>query len=832
MENMEDSGRTSEEWEEWMDWEKTTDVSGKTKGPLENEPSTNEVYQLPSPEASTTSDTTPNASRKRKISAQDQGMSRSETPKKQGCASTITANKSHSIVEKRYRTNLNQKIAELGECLPSLRDDDKTKEDDAEATKILKHNKATILTEGIAYIKYLERRNAYLEQAQVANDEEAKEKRIENVFVTEQQQVFQKPGSLEGTPVSPAASSPSPTESSNTTPAKPIQGMIKVPEEWRRLWRGELSSYSPEPKTVVSENQSSGNVKIRGGRYAGKIMLGSLGGLMVMDGLASTQKDKTDDRGLFALPLIRHLPKHTQIPFASDISFIWSDLMALPYLHLVAPFLKAGLIFCILGLLLFIYLFTSRPPPRKQCSTPTPQPAPSLASPLEVRQRAFLTAIQTIWVPSHHVLPEMLALNVETAAYLVRQLLGWQTYSWLTGRNEDQEIARVRAWDIAIDAQLCGGDPEISKSRLVLSLWASGTLPNSPGRLMLKALHIRILFWEPSRWPWITDLLHKAARQLAHWQWNKACRLQKKLEQADQRNDSEPLTDHLKTLLSRPSSEVTTDAMIQRTHSLAWNTTTLSPGHSENTAMRGPLDGLASFYSETKLTAVLHSVIEKDQLVWDQGDHLHLEMADRSAPRGSAGKLKALAAKALLSGTARSEHFRLFLGELTRLPTAEGRGMEDLVSRANSMLGEMPPNDSGDLVLCMKCIPVMTRLLEAEETNQSCTDISQTSNSFNIEAATPGLLGWTALCLSASLFLQASGLSPDCKRAIKPTLEYCASMTRDAKNLDTRSQDLVARSFERMLDHKIMRRRRSGASDDTGYGSMSEEEVPCSRGER
>ncbi len=63
------------------------------------------------------------------------------------------------------------------------------------------------------------------------------------------------------------------------------------------------------------------------------------------------------------------------------------------------------------------------------------------------------------------------------------------------GRTEEDELARTKAWDIAVDAQLAGGDPEISRSRLVLSIFASGTLPQTPTRLMLKALHCRVVLW-------------------------------------------------------------------------------------------------------------------------------------------------------------------------------------------------------------------------------------------------------------------------------------------------------------------------------------------------
>ena len=104
--------------------------------------------------------------------------------------------------------------------------------------------------------------------------------------------------------------------------------------------------------------------------------------------------------------------------------------------------------------------------------------------------------------------------------YVIIQLVFRAGYAWLTGRTEEDEIARVRAWDTAIDAQLTGGDSEVSKSRLVLTILASGTLPSTPARLMLKALHIRIVLWEARKSGWsIWAILHKAAAQLVWQQW-------------------------------------------------------------------------------------------------------------------------------------------------------------------------------------------------------------------------------------------------------------------------------------------------------------------------
>lgn len=83
---------------------------------------------------------------------------------------------SHNMIEKRYRNNLNDKIAELRDSVPSLRvmskheqmdEDDEMggnggEEDLQGLTPAHKLNKATILSKATEYIAHLEKRNAYL----------------------------------------------------------------------------------------------------------------------------------------------------------------------------------------------------------------------------------------------------------------------------------------------------------------------------------------------------------------------------------------------------------------------------------------------------------------------------------------------------------------------------------------------------------------------------------------------------------------------------------------------------------------------------------------------
>jgi len=79
----------------------------------------------------------------------------------------------HNMIEKRYRTNLNDKIAQLRDAVPSLRmtqrqggaDDAEgfTDDDFSSLSQVPKLNKATILSKATDYIGQLESRNRNLE---------------------------------------------------------------------------------------------------------------------------------------------------------------------------------------------------------------------------------------------------------------------------------------------------------------------------------------------------------------------------------------------------------------------------------------------------------------------------------------------------------------------------------------------------------------------------------------------------------------------------------------------------------------------------------------------
>ena len=279
-----------------------------------------------------------------------------------------------------------------------------------------------------------------------------------------------------------------------------LEGMIRVPDAMKALrasiphehYAGDLYNngqlHINSTDSISPKEHGVGRSKL-----FGRLMLGSLAGLLVMEGFGERggNGDHPDGRGLFALST----PPTLNV--ANAIRSLKGNIFTpgIPFTFLV----KILLVFSLLAYAIFLYLFSSKPKSSTSCKDSMLAAAPSLASPIEVRRKAWLTAIQTVGFPRHRMFPELIALHLEAMRYIGRQFIGWSSFAWLLNQTEEDEVARVRAWDIAIDAQLTGGDSEVSKSRLVLTIFASGTLPSTPTRLMLKALHIRILLWEASK---------------------------------------------------------------------------------------------------------------------------------------------------------------------------------------------------------------------------------------------------------------------------------------------------------------------------------------------
>ncbi|KAI2617810.1 hypothetical protein GGR54DRAFT_198271 [Hypoxylon sp. NC1633] len=598
----------------------------------------------------------------------------------------------HNMIEKRYRTNLNDKIAALRDSVPSLRimtksargeDTTEDREELHGLTPAHKLNKATVLSKATEYIRHLEKRNLRL-----VDENSAMQQRIaafEKLFMA---------GAMNGA-VSPLQQGPPPTpiqysqepngyanSTMGTSGRTEPQGMIQVPDDMKRIIAAQLAAGQPysvpqqpfrgNPALIRQQQiQQQHHLQARGwqnaGPYFGKLMVGSLAGLMLMEAVRENEQsnETPEGRGLFALPiqLLRFLMSSMNINFMGY------------HVHGAQVFysIKLVLLLCCIWWAAVPSLMERRPlstEGAKQQQRPTSLKAvPSLASPIHVRRQAWLTAIQTVWVPRHNFFLEAAALCLKTCKLSLRNLIGIHGYQMMTGLTEEQEIARVKAWTIALDAQLAGGDVEISKSRLTLTLLASGTLPTTPQRLMLKALHIRVLLWEVGLSGIHLGIFNTFASKLARSSWNEAKQLHRLLTQlrrGGQEQSDDELPDHLAALLEHDCDEVLNPSIVQRAHNLAWNRSTeynaigVTDGMDtvvDDLAVRSPMDAVAAWWSNMTLQRALTSSL----LIGDEDNAETLEqvengvsLAIRTAPIGSIAQNRALVARALLFEEKRS----------------------------------------------------------------------------------------------------------------------------------------------------------------------------------
>lgn len=463
-----------------------------------------------------------------------------------------------------------------------------------------------------------------------------------------------------------------------TPQTDPVTGMIPIPEDMKRLVAQQnLNAGRPYPvpaqqqqpfiqnptlvrqQQIQQQQQQQQQQRQQQGRpwnpFYGKMMVGSLAGLMLVEALVENEEsnETPKGRGLFAMPvsLLGSFVRSTHLSIGGHYISAGAMIAKLRLFSLLSLF----------GYILLSYAvdmsgFGKLEKPK--VASPVVRPAPSLASPIHVRRQAWLTAIQTVWVPRHNFFLEAAALTLKAMKYTLRNVVGPQLYLTLFGLGEEQEAARVKAWATALDAQLAGGDVEINKSRLTLTLIASGTLPHSPQRLMLQALHIRLLLWQ------LTGSVPAAnivAAKLARSRWNEARQLSRILNSlhSEELPADEELPVHLSLLLEQDCDEVFSNDIIQRAHNLAWNKPTTYNVTSrvdgmdavvDDAAVRSPMDAVAAWYS----SLVLHRVLTESLPTKDPdrppsaSAATEIALAIELAPIGSNAQVRGLIARALL----------------------------------------------------------------------------------------------------------------------------------------------------------------------------------------
>jgi hypothetical protein len=618
----------------------------------------------------------------------------------------------HNMIEKRYRTNLNDKIAALRDSVPSLRimtksargeDTADDREDLQGLTPAHKLNKATVLSKATEYINHLEKRNKRLQ------DENAEQKARLAAFET----LFRS-GSMGFNPAPPMGN-PFQFNDYNTPGPSPggvePQGMIHVPDDIRRLQNGMNQQHFPVPQEQYQPARPMGQNGWQNNPYFGKLMVGSLAGLMFFEGMRETEQkeDSPNARGLFALPV--HLLRGLSSGIHSHLEFnvLGNHINGMAWIKL----------FLVFGILLYAFLpslFASKPKSDNgKTQTPSLSAAPSLASPIQVRRQAWLTAIQTVWVPRHNFLLEAAALWLKMWKLSTRNVIGAHYFAWITGVTEQQEIARIKAWTIALDAQLAGGDVEVSLSRLTLTLLASYTLPDTPARLMLKALHIRVLLWELGNAGFNGFYLFPAiSAKFARSKWNEALNLHKLMTCANEKQE-DGLPEYLVALLAQPCDSVLVESITQRAYNLAWHLPTTNniedgndgmDGVVDDHAIRSPLDAVAAWYSSLVLDGALAKSLStsEDDLVARQFILESVTLAIKTAPIGSAAQVRALVARAVLVQEKRGASIAIAMTAFSPLEKKVFKKSSSLIKTTTSLAG-LP-----DVKMSLRCAMAMAHI--------------------------------------------------------------------------------------------------------------------------
>ncbi|KAF5572276.1 myc-type bHLH transcription factor [Fusarium pseudocircinatum] len=787
------------------------------------------IFSSPDP-----ADGSSKASRKRKSSADPEDEEEEEEDGDQPVKKTA-----HNMIEKRYRTNLNDKIAALRDSVPSLRIMSKsargedTTEDREELhglTPAHKLNKATVLSKATEYIRHLEKRNNRLLDENGAM--QARIAAFEKLFMAGAMNGAISPLQQPPTPIQYAQDAQQfvggPSQDGNAQPG----GMIQVPDDMKRIISQQMASGQPYPvpqqqfrggnPALIRQQQLQQQQQMQQGRwnnagpYFGKLMVGSLAGLMILEAMHEDEvsNEKPEGRGLFAMPI--QLLKSA----ASGL-----DLTVGGY-HLHTSLR----IILLLGTFLWVFvpsLFTRGSQKSKKPQVGVLQAAPSLASPIHVRRQAWLTAIQTVWVPSHNFFLEAAALILKTLKLSLRNAIGVHGYQAITGLTQEQETARVQAWSIALDSQLAGGDVEINKSRLILTLLASGTLPDTPARLMLKALHIRVLLWDLSQNRLQLGAINLIAAKLARSKWNEARQLNRLLTQLHRESSKQhddDLPEHLALLVEQDCDEVLNDDVIQRAHNLAFNTDTdynvVTPMDGmdsvvDDTAIGSPLDAVAAWWSTQFLHRILVATLEKDKETLSTKAE-DIELTIKAAPLGSTAQARAIVARAVLIDKARGANIA------SALQSMGNEKVDALLSSSICVVDSSFQASTPDLRLALRCAMAIAHLRRVECTPGSTHQGLRMIESIMTRGNTPqmSLIGCTAtLELMEELYEHKAAAE-----TFQSSLERLSGGLRLWMGGSPGEKCGVASDVREKVVSRCLAINKSmvGIDSDTGYGSLDE----------
>lgn len=708
------------------------------------------------------------ASRKRKTGSDNAGAI-STGPTQPG-KKMPAKKRAHNVIEKRYRANLNEKIAELRDSVPSLRatknpNGDSNDDDEGDGTPSTnKLNKASILSKATEYIKHLEIRNKRLEDENTALknrlrqvDKAADQAVTSTASVSSPSNYTVSSDSNPGTSPSVFSNPEEITSEGSPTSASSPEGLIPAPDAWKRM-RAEAAqsgafaeSYiksTPRPAKFGREEGSSRRAKL-----PNKYMLGALAGLMVLEGFGS-DKSETEEKGLLAIPF--NLLSQLRSPGLTHWEYFFRSFWYSWHARAISHCLLLATLVVGSAFIVFVYLFNAQPVTQRTPPKSGEGKNAALTS-SDFRRQAWLTSMQRVGVPRHRFFREWYVVTSRCFEYVLRCLMGWKLYSWATGITEEDEKGRVKTWDIAIDAQLTGGDAEISKSRLVLTIFAAGTLPRSPMRMMLKALHVRILLWrvgEPGSWTF--DVSNDVARALARYQWAIA----REINEALPEGHPDQLPAHLAALIKLDCENVMIDTIIQRAVNLTWSRPTregtddaevLLDVVEEDPAIQCSVDALAAWWSSHLLQNALLNYMEasaggpvskKSRDAFKE----KIRMALAVAPRLSAAYTRALVMKAVFFEQDRIQNVSAVLAALPRDKRKGGHS-----HAANFLDSSLPVSVREEISIPIRCAmiaAIVTSRSDGDDSLPASFTIQKAINWFNqlpIDSAELSFLGFSAV---------------------------------------------------------------------------------------
>lgn len=603
------------------------------------------------------------------------------------------------------------------------------------------------------------------------------------------------------------------------------QGMIPVPEDIQRLRNQAIPQQSfvvPQDKPQPNGRQTGPAGWQTGGNYLGRLMVGSLAGLMILEGFSEAEQDPDTPgaRGLFALPveLLRSI---------SQAFYTSMNLNILGYRVSASQTLGWMKIVLLLWALLFVFLPTSFASTSKSTTSKaqrTSAVAPSAASPIQVPRQAWLAAIEMFWIPRLNFVLEAVALVLKATKYVAQNVFGREGYACLTGVNKHQDAGTAKEWETALDAQLAGRDIQVSKRRLMLTLLSSGSLPVTAARLMLSAVHIRVLMWEVGNAGFNGFyMFRELSARLARWKWNEARQLQQTLSRNDDPRAQE-LPKHLAALLEQECDDVLVDSIGQRAYNLAWNLPTAhnmknSGGDmdtiAEDLAARSPLDAVSAWFS----SLVLQSALSRSMESADSDEAMQrsvvndIALAVKTAPVGSDSQVRALVARAVLVEECRGATIAAALHVL-RPSELQRNKKEATPAQASSSIPALP--DIAISLNCAMAIAYLQRFPSPSNPEAAHALIN------SMVPADLTLLSFTALFklmeAISSHELVAASCSLALERLAGSLRVWIGSREGDKSGLDTEAKrDIV--------DRCLRITRRVVGMQDAGYESMSDPDI-------